>query len=350
MKRSLLLGLMLCVALSLTAKLNQSIQSADSLNLGSRFYLSLSSQYDLEDAIVPDTLTKFAVLQLEKQIAKGKPVGLKLTIVPLDTGAHTFPAIIVRLAKPVADTLYTRPFTLNIKEIRSPKDTTLVDIAGTEKLKGELPYWAYFVIAGVLLLALLTAIILLIRKYRKKQEIFQPTAPELRDERTHIQRALDALYDLKQENLPRRGELIAFHFRLSEIMKLYLEAEHGFSANEMTTREIKLHFRKQNSLNVEQHADSAKEVAQHSNAAEEVEQNADSAKTKEKSGDFLFRGNDCAEQKDVINWLKRCDKVKFAKHIPDVQACDDKLDWMVNWLLNKNKTPVPAQPEVSLDA
>jgi hypothetical protein len=318
MKRRILLGLMLFVMLSLAAKLNQSIQAADSLNLGNRFYLTLSSKYDLEDAIVPDSLTKFAVLQLEKQIVKGKPVGLKLTIAPLDTGTHTFPAIIVRLAKPVADTLHTRPFTLNIKEIRSAKDTTLVDIAGTEKLKGELPYWAYFVIAGVLLLAVLIVIVLLIRKYRKKREFFQPVLPVHRDERTNSQRALDALYDLKQENLPRRGELIVYHFRLSEIMKLYLEAEHGFSANEMTTREIKQHFRKQNNLRVEQH----------SNAA-------------------AYR---MTEQKDIIDWLESCDKVKFAKHIPSVEACDDKLVWMVNWLLTTNKTPEPAQPEVSLDA
>ena len=291
---------MLLTVLSVSAKLNQSIQQADSLNLGSRFYLNLSSKYDLEEVIVPDTLTKFAVIKLEKQIVQGKPTGLKLTIAPLDTGTHTFPALIIKPAKPETDTLLSKPFRLTIKEIRSAKDTTLVEIAPTEKLKGELPYIAYFVIAGTLLLALLIAIFLLIRKNRKRKQTLQPAAPVQADYRSHVQRALDALSDLKQEKLPARGEFITFYFRLSNIMKLYLEAELSFSANEMTTREIKQYFKKQDSISL-------------------------------------------TEQKGIIDWLESCDRVKFAKQIPDIAQCDEKMDWISQWLVSKLTAPAPAK-------
>ncbi len=307
MKRKILLGLMLFAALALTGKLNQSIQKPDSLYLGNRFYLNITSEQDLAEAVIPDTLTKFAVLAAEKMTDRNKPVGLKLTIVPLDTGEHTFPGLYIKSVKPTSDSLKTEAFTLKILEIRAAKDTTLVDIAGTQKLKGELPYWAYYAIAGLLLLALIIVIILLIRKYRKKPEQAIIKAIEPIDSRTNRERAVDALIALKTEKLPEYGEFIVYHFRLSEIMKLYLEAEYGFSANEMTTREIKLHLRKDNDISM-------------------------------------------TEQRDVINWLEGCDKVKFAKYIPTVQACDEKLDWAMDWLLKKNVTPEPAGTEVSHDA
>jgi hypothetical protein len=295
------------MTLAMPAKLKQSISSADSLYLGSRFYLTLTAPFDLEAVIVPDTLTKFAVINVEKQKETGRPVALKLTIAPLDTGTHTFPALIVKLIKPVADTLLSKPFKLTIREIRSPKDTTLVEIAGTEKLKGELPYIAYFIIAGVLILAILFGIYLIIRKYRKKKEEIQPAIPEFVDTRSHIQKALDALYELKQENLPRRGEFIAYYFRLSEIMKLYLEAELHFSANEMTTREIRQYFRKQDIISL-------------------------------------------TEQKGIMDWLEDCDKVKFAKRLPDVAECDAKLEWISQWLVAKLSKPEPPKTEESTNA
>jgi hypothetical protein len=95
--------------------------------------------------------------------------------------------------KPLEDSLRTEPFTLLISELRSPQDTTLVDIAGTQKLKGELPYWSYYAIAGILLLAALVAAFIYIRRYlrQKVRELITPPPPV--DNRPNWKRALDSL-------------------------------------------------------------------------------------------------------------------------------------------------------------
>lgn len=302
-----LTGMILSASALFSAELKQDIQKPDTLYLGSRIYLKLSAKQDLADVVVPDTLTKYAVITVDKDIIKGKPIGLTLTIVPLDTGTHTFPSILVNLAKPSQVTLESDSITFTINEIRSLKDTTLVDIAGTQKLKGELPVWAYYAIAGLIILAILVILFLLWRKYRKKKVVEVLPEPVYVDPRTHLEKALDALYELKQQNLPHSGEFIAYHFRLSEIMKQYLEAEFGFSANEMTTKEIKQYFRKDNCISM-------------------------------------------TEQKVLIDWLEGCDRVKFAKHDPTLQECDDKMDWVCKWLRSRKAKPEPIKTEVSHDA
>ncbi|MFO7660730.1 MAG: hypothetical protein R6V77_07440 [Candidatus Cloacimonadaceae bacterium] len=286
----LLVGLL---AVNLPAvRLEQKLDAPDSLFLGSRFYLNISSDVELKDVTIPDTLSSFAVMKTEPLEIKRQPDGLKLTIAALDTGVHTFPSLRVNPVQPINDTLLTELFTLEILATRAPQDTTLADIAPTQKLKGELPYWVYYLIAAFLLIAVLILLILLIRKFRRKIAVEQAAETVQPDNRPNWKKALDALQDLKAEQLPAKGEYIIYYFRLSEIMKLFLEAEYKFSANEMTTREIRQHLNKHK----------------------------------------VIPAN---EQKDVHTWLESCDKVKFAKHVPTLQDCDDAVDWLALWLGHK---------------
>lgn len=274
-------------------KLEQEVQAADSLFLGSRFYLNITSDIELSEAVIPDTLSKFAVIKTEALKIKRKAAGLKLTIVPLDTGIYTFPGLLIKATQAFSNTLRTEPFRIEILATRAEKDTTLVEIASTQKLKGELPYFAYYLIAAILVLAMLVALVLLLRKYHKKKIMAEETEAAYQDNRPNWKKALDALNALKQENLPGQGEFIEYHYRLSEIMKLYLETEYQFSANEMTTREIRQHFKKHRIIKAAVH-------------------------------------------KEIIEWLESCDRVKFAKHVPTEQDCDNSMDWIVNWLKQKS--------------
>lgn len=293
-KSALLLLFCLSIILNISAIINQSIENADSLYLGSRFYLNIQSDTELKDVIAPDTLTKFIILDKQKLTEKGKTSGIKLTIAALDTGEHTFPSLIIQTAKPSDDALKTRPFTLTVYEIRAPNDSTLVDIASTLKMKGELPYWAYYFIVAFLFAVLITTAILLIIRYRKNRLTKLTRPPVQIDTGPNWKRALDALYKLKEMRLPEKGMFIIFHFRLSEIMKLYLEAEYNFNANEMTTREIKINIKDRK----------------------------------------IF---ETKEQAEVICWLDGCDKVKYAKHIPTLEECEERQDWFFKWLMKHSR-------------
>lgn len=291
----------------LAARLEQNVEKPDTLYLGSHFFLNLTSDVPLSKAIVPDTLSSFAVVKQENIKQKGKSAGLKLTVAALDTGTHTFPSLIVRTAQSPTDTLRTLPFTLTINETRAPEDSLLRDIAPTVKLKGELPWWAYYVIGAILLsgIVLLAAIYLL--RLKKKRTVKQGQTEEVKDERQNWQKALDALNALKQEDLPAKGEFLVFHFRLSEIMKQYLEDEYGFPAKEMTSREIRHYFQRQKTLQA-------------------------------------------ADYREIVQWLESCDLVKFAKHETTVEECNERLEWFVQWLQQKQSAEEQAHIEEQVNA
>jgi len=286
--------LLLCLlSVNLAAlSLEQKVEAPDSLFLGSRFHLNLSADMELRDVVVPDNLESFAIVSINPLKIKSKPVGLNITIAALDTGLHTFPTLLVLPAQPVNDTLRTEPFKLEILETRAPQDTLLADIAPTLKLKGELPYYAYYLIAALLLFAALVLLFFLLRKFRRKIAAVQSAETVPKDNRPNWKKALDALNELKAEQLPQNGEFITHYFRLSEIMKLFLEAEYKFSANEMTTCEIRLHLNK-------------------------------------------YKVLPASEQKEVLTWLESCDRVKFAKHVPSLQDCDGATGWFALWLGRK---------------
>lgn len=285
----------------LQAQIEQNVQQPDTLYLGSKFVLSIKSQLQLEKAVIPDTLTRFAVVDVQKYKPGRRQYGLKLTIQTHDTGEHTFPSLIIQTTKPTNGTLRTEPVTLVINETRSPDDSTLVDIAPPLKVWGELPVWAYYVIGILLVIVFLIMLIYIIRKYIKRNVRDLFASDSSIDNRTNAQKTLDLLYTLRAERLPEACEFITFHFRLSELMKQFLEAEYHFSANEMTTSEIRNYIRKNKIFSSEQ-------------------------------------------QRTLNKWLEECDKVKFAKYIPSLDKCYEKLDWFEHWL-NELSAPKSVEAE-----
>ncbi len=283
-------------AIPLAGLVNQEVSKPDTLYLGSSFELDLTSEAEITDVLVPDTLQAFAVKAKTVLKPKGRPKGLRLTIVALDTGEQVFPALTVKKLSPDRATELTRPFRLEIMETRAEQDSVLRELAPVHKVRGELPLWLYYALPPFLLLLALAALLWYLRQRRKKQSEQRRTAPALIDSRPNWKRALEDLYELNQKKLPQQGEFIAYYFRLSEIMKVYLESEYGFPANEMTTREIRHHLKYHHNLQL-------------------------------------------PEQEKLINWLQDGDRVKFAKYLPGLDECEASMDWFMRWLMQNRKTP-----------
>lgn len=300
--QNFVLLLLLCVTVSAEALVNQEVEKPDTLYLGSRFQLRLSSDAEIMDVVVPDTLKAFAVVEKKALKERGKPQGMRLTITALDTGEQVFPALTVKKLSSAQDTDFTRPFRLEILETRAPEDSVLADIAPLRRLRGELPYWAYYAIPILLAIGITLFIIWYLRRRRKLKAAQRRTAPAMTDSRPNWKRALEELYELNRLELPLKGEYIPYHFRLSEIMKVYLEAEYRFPANEMTSREIRHYLTTKPELHL-------------------------------------------LDQEKLLYWLDDCDRVKFAKHIPQVEDCEAKMDWFMRWLMANRKPEESVTPE-----
>ncbi len=92
----------------------------------------------------------------------------------------------------------------------------------------------FFIIAAVIIA--LAALIFLIKFFKKrlakkKEQILNPPKP------AH-QRALEALEALRRQNLPGAGKIKEYYFRLSDIIRRYIEERFEIRAPEMTTEEF----------------------------------------------------------------------------------------------------------------
>lgn len=95
-----------------------------------------------------------------------------------------------------------------------------------------------YVLAGLVAAALLAwALVRWLRRPRPVREVVKPVLPL--DVRTR--QALDAL---KTDDLPARGQVKEFYFRLSEIVRGYLGERYGFDALECTSAELMTSLRK----------------------------------------------------------------------------------------------------------
>lgn len=129
--------------------------------------------------------------------------------------------------------LKTDPATLTVSSNLGPKpeETRLAPIYGiiptTVSWVGYLPW----ILGGILVLTVAAALIFWFRRQRR-QAVSAGDAPP-----PHL-RAQREIRELEAEGLFEKGEIKAFYFRLSEILRRYLEALRGFPAAEYTTEEI----------------------------------------------------------------------------------------------------------------
>lgn len=268
------------------ATLKQELVGADDLSVGDRFQLNIRADVALQSVVVPDTLSSFHVLETRRVGKRGQLSWLRMTLVPLLPGSHSFPRLRVELERPDGNEYYTERFRLNIIPVRGAQDTLLVDIKPVEKYPLQLPWWLY-----LLLLALVPLLVLgyfLAGRIRASEpqsasgdqmRVAEPPLPPWK-------LALVRLEELEAEQLLERGEIIHYHYRLSLIVREFLEARYRFAALEMTTSEIWL-----------------------------ITQRI-----------FVEKGV------EVLRFLRYCDRVKFAKYQPGPDEVEVWRMWLRGWL------------------
>jgi hypothetical protein len=262
----------------------QSLENDDDLSVGDRFYFNLRAEYPLNRVVIPDTLTNFKVIEVERITEVGLPAHFRLTIVPLLPGYHSFPSLQVQPVDSGNPIAYTDRFRLNIIPVRAESDTTLVDIKAPLKYPFQSPGWLY-ILAVVLLLVLAFLFFWFGRKKAVPEPLKPVAAPE--PKLPNWKRSLQKLIELQDMDLLGKDMIIQHHYELSWILREFIMYEYRIAALEMTTFEIR---------------EAISRVG------------------------ILDAG-------EVNRFLAFCDMAKFAKHKPSFEETKAMEDWLKSYLL-----------------
>ena len=258
------------------------------------FHIMIELKTDVADSIYApkkDTIDVFQIIdiqQKEKIVDDLKNTQLDIKAIGLEVGEHEFPELEFTVKnKSEKKTLKTDNFVLFIKSVITDSSKTVKPIA--DPLKVKLGFWDYAF--PVIILIILVFIILLLKKYFKKSQTEKTTETIKKDTRPAYVICLEMLEKLKEENLLEKGDFPEFYFRLSMILRTFIERYYHINAVEMTTTEIR-----RNLKNI-----------------------------------------DHKEKSLILEKLSAADMVKFAKHIPKTEKARDFLTWLENYLLSFEK-------------
>ena len=150
------------------AAISQSLQEADSLRVGDVFTLRLDADYPIERVVLPDSLTEFSVIG-SKALGKDR-YSWQMKIVPLKTGALSFPRMEVIRVGSKHDPDYTDAFRVYVLSVLAEGDTLLRDIKPLESYPMQLPFWVYLLL---LLAAIGMGAYLILNRPRKQKKGIQ---------------------------------------------------------------------------------------------------------------------------------------------------------------------------------
>lgn len=198
---------------------------------------------DSLDAPLRNRIDGFDVLDLEKTVQDSTSVAIhryRYKIVALEAGLLDFPPVpfYVMRKGTSKDTLWSEPFNLEVKTVLQSDNQDLREI--NAPLPIRLGFWDYVI--PLIVLGLVVLLIYRLKKRKKKEEEVEPepvAVPEPpKDTRPAFVIALEKLEELRSERLPERGQMLEYYFRLTWILRFFLELQYGFNAVEMTTSEI----------------------------------------------------------------------------------------------------------------
>ena len=275
--------LFLLLPLFMLAEFKQELQGSDSLKVGTPFLFKITADFAIKGISLPDTLDDFAILESKRD--EKNPRCWIIKIVPLNTGALSFPRIEIQPVDSSVTSIYTDGFRVYVLSVLAEGDTLLRDIKPLQKYPLQLPFWIYLLL---LLLALSAGIYLWWkqpekpkRKYIAQPEIKEPVIPAW-------EKALKALDELLTEDLLDKGETVLYHFRLSNILRAFLEETYNFPALEMTGREIAVSLNRRN----------------------------------------------IPQAQEIRKFITYCDLVKFAKREPAAVEIEENTLWLRNYLIS----------------
>jgi len=228
--------------------------SSDSMMIGDQLVYNLHVEAaDHVDFILPalnDTLSRnleiLFALSTDTVLAEGtRVVDHRYVITGFESGMQIVPAQkVIYTSGEISDTALSMPLMIQvyepvvdtseqIKPIKAPINTPLT-------FKEVLP-WAGL---GLGALALLGAIVLLVRKFARRKK-GEEGSPEKALEPAHII-AFRELDKLKEGKIWEKGEVKEYYSRLTEITRQYIERQYGIPAMEQTSEEIMHDFRTSN--------------------------------------------------------------------------------------------------------
>ena len=190
----------------------------------------------------PDSLdlSPFEVLRYEVAEPGPAPSGegmrsaAALAVTSFELGELEIPPIEVAVAAPdgTVRTLLTDPFRIGVESVGLDESGDIRDIKGPLSLSRN---WWELVPWLLLLAALAAGAYYLHRRLRSRPAAASPKpAPP----RPYPIVALEALDELEASSLLERGRVKAYHIRISEIIRAYVEGQLEVPALEMTTREV----------------------------------------------------------------------------------------------------------------
>ncbi|MGD8240352.1 MAG: hypothetical protein PVH68_17490, partial [Armatimonadota bacterium] len=198
-----------------------------------------------------------------------------------DVAEQTIPAVEVQYVGPNGEqgTVTTEPVTINVESVLPPDAEDILDIRGPKSVKGS-PVGT--ILAVLLALALLAALLVGVKLWRRRErparEKIAPPPPPPRPPEDVAYEELDAL---ARSDLLARGMVKAYYTELGDILRRYIEGLYAVPALESTTQEI-------------------------------VDELPDAGV-----------GEDVTDR--FRHLLGECDLVKFARHRPPDERCDDAL-------------------------
>ncbi len=271
-------------------ELHQNLEKPSKLFVGTPFQLHIEIIASPGDSIYAPQLDSLDVFFLMNEPEQSEVIEndlqknlITLTFQAFDTGEYTFPQLEFLVKNDTGDhLLQTREFVVIINSVLPDSANVIKDIAKPLTLK--LGFWDYFI--PVLALIILIFIIHLVSKLLKRPDK-EVTQLEIVDSRPPYIIARIMLDDLIAEKLLESGKFLEFYYRLSLILRYFIEKFYKINALEMTTSEIR----------------------------------------------YYLKLSDAQEKSDIMRLLTESDKVKFARFIPDRRQAEDLVSWLDAYLL-----------------
>ena len=279
--------LLLIPIIMFAQQIEHRLEKPPKLYVGTPFHVLIDITTNQSDSIFApeiDTLDIFILKKIhsEDKIEEDKKITrIDLSFQPFDTGEFTCPPL--EFAIKTSDSLFvlhTSEFQLNIETVLIDSSQTVRDIA--DPLKVNLGFWDYFF--PLITIILLVFIIRMLLKLLRKKPV-EDISTRIIDDRPPYLIALELLHNLKKEKLIKRGDFLNLHFRLSFILRLFIELNYHINAVEMTTSEIRSYLQ-----------------------------------------------IDLKEKSKILDFLIFADKIKFAKFIPELKDSEKELKWLEKYL------------------
>ena len=165
----------------------------------------------------------------------------QLTITSFDSGYHIIPPLpfLVKNNSGGTDTLLTNPLGLEILLVPVDTAQAIKPIKGPADMPYTLADAMPWILAGLLLAAIATGLYFYFKKRKKPEEAVVRPKPK---EAPHVI-AFRGLEKLKEEHLWQSGQLKAYHSRLTDIVREYIEHRFQIHTLERTSDEILTSFK-----------------------------------------------------------------------------------------------------------